>query len=132
LSIHPQCPAATAAPLPGNFSQNIFTANLLTSCRKFLSSYMQCWDAISFTYCLQKHFASRLLKFIILWGTIRSLKSQICRKFYIWLRQESFVFGFCCQEVNLYLKHWVNLKLYSENWVNVYFSQNFESLYVGG
>jgi hypothetical protein len=35
-----KCLAAPAALLPGNVSQNIFAGNFLTSCRKFLSSYI--------------------------------------------------------------------------------------------
>ena len=36
--------------------------------------------------------------YITMCGNIRSLKSEIyiCRKFYMWLTQEIFIFGFCC------------------------------------
>jgi hypothetical protein len=82
-----KCPAAPAAPLPGNVSQNIFAGNFLAPCRTFLLSYvLEC----HIIYLLFKNFKSILqvdivfkliLKFITMCGIIRSLKSTYAGSF---------------------------------------------------
>jgi hypothetical protein len=76
--LHGKCHAAPVAALSGNFKQNIFRGNLLYPAGNFCHPIYR--NAIYSTYCLQKRFASRdclvpRLKFITLYGTIRSLKS---------------------------------------------------------
>ena len=74
-----KCPATPAAPLPGNVSQNIFAGNFLTSCRKFLSSYiLEC----HIIYLLFKNFKSILqldivdITLILKFTTMQAFKSQ--------------------------------------------------------
>jgi hypothetical protein len=57
-----KCPAAPAAPLPGNVSQNIFAGNFLTPCRKFLSSYiLECHIIYLFSLKISKAFCKLIL-----------------------------------------------------------------------
>jgi hypothetical protein len=74
-----KCPAAPAAPLPGNVSQNIFAGNFLTPCRKFLSSYiLECHIIYLFSLEISKAFCKLIidivfkliLKIITMGGTI--------------------------------------------------------------
>jgi hypothetical protein len=82
-----ECPAAPAAPLPGNFSQNIFAGNFLTQLQEI---FVMAFYHIIHSYCLKipKAFCKSRLSCaeIAFYHNVRQHTFSeicICRKFYI-------------------------------------------------